>query len=195
MTLVEDLRRSVTDTTAGYAVIGVTDLVVEKAREARDVAVVQATQALGQIEKVRSDLDVKALQAKAQRAPTLAVGRGLQLVAKVEETYGDLAERGAQRVGRIKQQRATQDLLAQGKVTLSRGKAAVTTARQVAELAPPAIKDVATGWKAPAEATSAKTTTKTTTKTTGSTSPAKPTAAPKRATKASTRKATKPGQG
>jgi heparin binding hemagglutinin HbhA len=191
MTLVQDLRKSVTDTTAGYAVIGVTDLVVEKAREARDAAVVQATHALGQIEKARGDLDVKALQAKAQQAPARAVDRGLQLVAKVEEAYGDFAERGAQRVDQIKQQRATQELLAQGKVTLSRGKAAVTTVRQVAESAPSAIKDAATNpkssVKAPGTAT-AKATTK------GAVRSAKPAAAPKRAAKATTRKVAKPIQ-
>jgi heparin binding hemagglutinin HbhA len=197
MTLVQDLRKSVADTTAGYAVIGVTDLVVEKAREARDAAVVQAAQALGQIEKARGDLDVKALQTKAQQAPALAVDRGLQLVAKVEETYGDLAERGAQRVGRIKQQRATQELLAQGKATLSKGKAAVTTVRQVAESAPSAVKDAATGPKSSGKVSgtaTAQTTAQTTTKATGGPSSAKPAAA-KRSAKASTRKSTRPAQG
>jgi heparin binding hemagglutinin HbhA len=201
MTLVQDLRKSVADTTAGYAVIGVTDLVVEKAREARDAAVVQATHALGQIEKARGDLDVKALQTKAQQAPARAVDRGLQLVAKVEETYGDLAERGAQRVGRIKQQRATQELLAQGKATLSKGKAAVTTVRQVAESAPSAVKDAATGPKSSGKAsgtataqTTAQTTAQMTTKATGGPSSAKPAAA-KRSAKPSTRKSTRPAQG
>ena len=116
MTIVNDLRKSVTDTTAVYAVVGVTDLAVEKVRAVRDLA--------------RTDLAPGRLSARAQRVPTDAVTLTLEAAGRAEEAYDDLAVRGKKLVERIRKQRATQDLLAQGKVTLSRGKAAVTTVRR-----------------------------------------------------------------
>ena len=116
MTIVNDLRKSVTDTTAVYAVVGITDLAVEKVRAARDLA--------------RTDLAPGRLSARAQRVPTDAVTLTLEAAGRAEEAYDDLAVRGRKLVERIRKQRATQDLLAQGKATLSRGKAAVTTVRR-----------------------------------------------------------------
>ncbi len=127
MTLVHDLRKTVTDATPVLALVGATDLVVEKVRNARG----QAAQVRAELAAV--DLDVKSLQGKAQQVPTLAVSKSIELVGKAEEAYGDLAARGGKLVDRVARQKATQDLLAQGKVTLSRGKAAVTTARKVAD--------------------------------------------------------------
>src|SRR6185312_2747262 len=71
-------------------------------------------------------------QDAAKQVPTQALSKSIELAGKAEEVYGDLATRGEQLVTRIRRQKATQDLLAQGKVTLSRGKAAVTTARKAA---------------------------------------------------------------
>jgi hypothetical protein len=122
VTLVNDIRKSVTDTTPVLALVGATDLVVEKVRAVR-------AQATG----VQLELDVKALQDRAKQVPTQAVSLSIELAGKAEETYSDLAARGEKLVTRVRQQRATQDLLAQGKVTLSRGKAAVTTARKAAD--------------------------------------------------------------
>lgn len=129
MTLVNDLRKSVTDTTPVYVVVGATDLAVEKVRAVRDLARVD----LARIERARADLarvDAKQLSQRAQRVPTAAVTLTLEAAGRAEEAYDDLAVRGKQLVDRLRRQRATQDLLAQGKVTLSRGKAAVTTVRR-----------------------------------------------------------------
>lgn len=115
MTLVKDIRKSVIDTTPVLAAVGATDLMVEKVRAAR-----------------APQIDVKALQSKVQQVPTLAMTRSIELADKVEETYGDLAARGEKLVNRIARQKATQDLVAQGKITVSRGKAAVTTVRKAA---------------------------------------------------------------
>lgn len=115
MTLVKDIRNSVIDTTPVLAAVGATDLMVEKVRAAR-----------------APQIDVKALQSKVQQVPTLAMTRSIELAGKVEETYGDLAARGEKLVNRIARQKATQDLVAQGKITVSRGKAAVTTVRKAA---------------------------------------------------------------
>src|SRR5665647_1060851 len=54
MTLVKDIRKTVTDTTPVYAVVGVTDLAVERLRDARSHATA-----------VRLDLDISAMQHKA----------------------------------------------------------------------------------------------------------------------------------
>ncbi|GAB3598582.1 hypothetical protein GCM10027446_29240 [Angustibacter peucedani] len=127
MTLVNDIRKSVTDATPVLALVGATDLVAEKVRDAR----AQASAQYAQLKDV--DLDVTSLRTKAEQVPTLAVSASVELAGKAEAVYGDLAARGSKLVDRIGRQKATQDLLAQGKVTLSRGKAAVTTVRKAAD--------------------------------------------------------------
>lgn len=126
MTLVNDIRKTVTDRTPVMALVGATDLVVEKARDAR------ARGAQLRVDVTRLNLDVKALQGQAQHVPAVALNKTIELAGKAEEAYEDLAARGEKLVDRIKRQKATQDLIAQGKVTLSRGKAAVTTVRKAA---------------------------------------------------------------
>jgi heparin binding hemagglutinin HbhA len=136
MTLVNDIRKTVTDITPVYAAVGVTDLAVEKVRDAR----VRAT-------AVRVDLDVKALQdkavqravkraeqvaEKAQQIPTLALNQTLEVAGKAQETYSELAVRGKNLIKRIRDQKATKDLLAQAGSTVSLGKGAVTTVRKAA---------------------------------------------------------------
>ena len=126
MTLVNDIRKTVTDRTPVLALVGATDLVVEKVRGAQ----AQATRL--RVDLSREDLDVKTLQGQAQQVPAVALNKTIELAGKAEEAYEDLAARGEKLVDRIKRQKATQDLLAQGKVTISRGKAAVTTVRKAA---------------------------------------------------------------
>jgi heparin binding hemagglutinin HbhA len=132
MTLVSDIRKTVTDITPVYVAVGVTDLAVEKARDAR----VRAT-------AVRADLDVKAMQDRAvkraekvadqaQQIPTLALNQTLEVAGKAQETYAGLAARGKELVKRIRNQKATKDLFAQAGSTVSLGKGAVTTIRKAA---------------------------------------------------------------
>jgi len=145
MNLVDDIRG--TASTPVYAVVGITDLAVETARKAQVRAVRARAQARAQ---ARADLDPAALQARvvrlqslAQRETVAAVSKGLETAGRAEERYDELAERGRQLVQRVRRQRATQDLIAQGKVTLSRGKAAVTTVRRVVDDTVPAVLDTA----------------------------------------------------
>lgn len=126
MTLVNDIRKSVTDRTPVFALVGATDLVVQKVRTAREQASAQVAQLRG------VDLDPARLRAGAQQLPVRLLNTSVDVAGKAEEAYGDLATRGERLIDRIKRQKATQDLLAQGKVTLSRGKAAVTTVRKAA---------------------------------------------------------------
>lgn len=128
MAIVADIRKTVTDTTPVYAAVGVTDLAVEKVREARVRAAA-----------VRSELDVDALQARAakvadtaQHVPVRALTLTLELASKAQESYDELADRGEKLVTRIRNQKATKDLLAQANSTVALGKGAVTTLRKAA---------------------------------------------------------------
>jgi hypothetical protein len=91
MTTIEDLRKTVAEATAVHAVVGATDVVVSKARH-----LISALQLRDQLARARRDFDAKQLQSLAQQMPSRAVGSGLHLVARAEEAYEDLAERGAQ---------------------------------------------------------------------------------------------------
>ena len=133
MAIANDIRKTVTDTTPVYAVVGATDLIVERVRHASARA-----------QKVNAELEVQRLQERAQQLPTLAVTKALEAAGQAEQTYDDLAVRGKKLVDRIKKQKATQDLIDQGKVTLSRGKAAVTTVRKVVDDTLPAAKSTLT---------------------------------------------------
>jgi hypothetical protein len=132
MALVADIRKTVIDTTPVFAVVGLTDLAVEKVRDAR----VKAT-------AVRVDLAPASLQSKAQarvteaaeqaqELPALALNRGLEIAGKAQETYETVAARGEKLVKRVRTQKSTKDLLAQAEATLSLGKGAVTTVRRSA---------------------------------------------------------------
>ena len=128
MTLVTDIRRTVTDNSAVYVAVGVTDLAVEKVRDARDRA------AAARVHFSVADLTELPgrVAGQAQQVPTLAFNRTLEIAGKAQESYDDLAERGQKLVKRLRTQKSTQDLLAQAGTTVRLGKGAVTTARKAA---------------------------------------------------------------
>lgn len=142
-------RKSSTEPTPLYALVGATDLAVEGVRHAisdagRLQAEVQA-EAKAQFEQLQSELakrgaevqkllgEPKRLQSELEHVPGLVIGRTMEVAAKAETRYEELAERGKTLVERLRTQKATQDLISQGKATISRTKAAVTTARHAAE--------------------------------------------------------------
>lgn len=142
------IRKS-TEPTPLYALVGATDLAVEGVRHAlvdagRRQAEVQA-QFEQQVEQLQAELakrrtevvklfsEPKRLQAELEQVPGLVLGRTMEVAAKAETRYEELAERGKSLVERLRSQKATQDLISQGKATISRTKAAVTTARHAAE--------------------------------------------------------------
>jgi hypothetical protein len=61
------------------------------------------------------------------------VARALEAAGRAEQSYEKLAVRGKELLDRVARQQATQDLLKQGKVTISRTRAAVTTARKAVD--------------------------------------------------------------
>ncbi len=137
-------RTSTKTTTSSplLAVVGVTDLAVERAREARLRA-----------DRVRSELAPAAVQTRAQvvigeawALPTKALNQGVATVDQVAKGYEDLADRGEKLVTRIRNQKATKDLVAQAETTLALGKGAVTTARKAAlDIRTSALATITTG--------------------------------------------------
>jgi hypothetical protein len=140
-------RKSVIERSPLLAAVGATDLAVERVRTlVADLPAAQA-QMEARLEKVQSDvvrvqsdvqkrlaaLEPKSLQSAVAQVPSIAVARALEAAGRAEAGYESLAERGKQLIGRLRGQKATQDLLAQGRSTVSRTKAAVTTARKGAD--------------------------------------------------------------
>jgi heparin binding hemagglutinin HbhA len=124
MALVADIRKTVTGTTPVLAAVGLTDLAVEKVRDAR-VKVASA----------RVDVDPAKLQNaldQGKELPALALNRSLELAGMARQRYESYASRGEKLVQRVRTQKATTDLIAQAEATFALGKGAVTTVRKSA---------------------------------------------------------------
>jgi heparin binding hemagglutinin HbhA len=150
MALMTEIRKNVTESTPLRAVVGATDYAVERARAAVAGAghlQEEAEKALAALETVPATFQarVKKLDAKSvQQVPSLAVARALEVAGKVEASYERFAVRGKELIERVSNQKATQDLIKQGKVTVSRTKAAVTTARKAVDETASAARGVVT---------------------------------------------------
>jgi hypothetical protein len=124
MALVADIRKNLIDTTPVLAAVGLTDLAVEKVRDAR-VKVASA----------RVDVDAAKLQTALDQGkdlPALALNRSLELADTARKQYESYATRGEKLVMRVRTQKATTDLIAQAEATFALGKGAVTTVRKSA---------------------------------------------------------------
>lgn len=131
MSVIEDLKKTV-DTTPFFAAVGVTDLAVEKVRDARVRATTFSTE-------LSADLEPTALQARATKVadqvkeiPAVAINQSMVFGGKVSEGYDDLANRGKSLVNRIRKQKSTQDLVDQANTTVAQAKGAVTATRNAA---------------------------------------------------------------
>ena len=129
MPVIDDLKKTV-DATPFFAAVGATDLAVEKVREAR----LRADRARAELS---ADLAPAKVQARAttladqvKEIPAVVLNETLVIGGKVAEGYDELAARGHQLVTRIRNQKATQDLVAQAGTTVAQAKGAVTTARK-----------------------------------------------------------------
>ena len=150
----KDLQKTATEArTQLMAVVGATDLAVEKIRVAQEhfVQVAREMDAKSlQKDAERFQKDVKKVQKNlakiqadltkrlsktakdVQTVPANAVGHSIELATKAQATVEELAERGEALVQRIRTQRSTKDLKAQVETTVAAGKGAVTTARKAA---------------------------------------------------------------
>ncbi|KGN36663.1 hypothetical protein [Knoellia subterranea] len=159
-----------TPATPFFAVVGATDLAVERAREARTTADKAVADARARADKavadarvradktvadVRTELAPAAVQKRAEivlddikALPTKALNEGVARVDAVTKSYEGLATRGEKLVTRIKNQKATKDLVEQAETTISLGKGAVTTARKaVLDVRSSALATFTTGRK------------------------------------------------
>jgi len=80
-----------------------------------------------------SDFDAKTLGTRAQEIPNRAAARALEVASIGQQRYEALAVRGKTLVDSIRTQASTRQLFDQAGNTVSRGKAAVTTARKAAD--------------------------------------------------------------
>ena len=138
------------DPTPAYAVVGLTDAVIEKARTATEkfgkvrtltpqLVAEQLTKAgaevtervtktaaglSGQVTRATSDLGKT-----VEEGPTAVVSGVLTRLGKVQDEYAQLAKRGEGLVTRVRSQKATQDLVAQVEHAVQQGRQLLTTAR------------------------------------------------------------------
>ncbi len=127
------LTTTITRSKPFYVAAGAGDLAVKTVREvpaklasARSVA---ADIDRADVEKAVSTLraEAVALPAKAQ---TAVVGAAVEVADKTDAVYGELLARGRRVVGRVRGQKATQDLKRDAGTTVRRTKAATTTAKK-----------------------------------------------------------------
>ena len=158
-----------TPVTPLYVIAGAGDLAVEKFRAvSEDVtnrfAKLDQKTLQTELTKRQTELskrfealaaDAMTVPAKLRELPAVAQAGLTTVLGQAEETYEDLAGRGKDLVTRIRSQKATEDLVAQAKTTVSKAKATRTTARKTAETATRNVK---------ATTTSARKTAKTATK-------------------------------
>ena len=151
-----------TPVTPLYAIAGAGDLAVEKFRAVSDDVTTRfanldqkALQSTLQTELTKRQaelskrLEVLAANAKTVPAtlrelPSVAQAGLTTVLGQAEETYADLAARGEEIVTRIRSQKATEDLVAQAKTTVSKAKATRTTAKKTADTASRNVKATAT---------------------------------------------------
>lgn len=133
MAFVTELKKTVSDATPVFAAVGITDLAVEKVRDARTQAVA-ARKALTAVDPKGLQVELSTQAEKAakqvQGAPAVFLGRGLEIAGRAQEQYDALATRGEALVKKLRDQKSTKDLLAQVDQTVAAGKGAVTTARK-----------------------------------------------------------------
>ncbi|HET6299106.1 MAG TPA: hypothetical protein VFG33_37400 [Kribbella sp.] len=158
-----------TSVTPLYVIAGAGDLAVEKFRAVSedvtsrfaklDQKTVQTELTKRQTEFAKRfealAADARTVPAKLRELPAVAQASLSTVLGQAEVTYEDLAARGEEIVTRIRSQKATEDLVAQAKTTVSKAKATRTTARKTADTATRNVK---------ATATSARKTAKTATK-------------------------------
>ncbi|HEU4910654.1 MAG TPA: hypothetical protein VFV76_02030 [Actinomycetes bacterium] len=152
------LTTQITRSKPFYVVAGAGDLAVKTIRElpaqlasGRVVAVKIGRK---DVEKAVTSLrdEAVALPGKAQaaattlpaKAQTAVVGAAVEVADRTDAVYGDLLTRGRRVVGRIRRQKATQDLKRDAGTTVRRTKAATTTAKKGAAETTSAAKGTST---------------------------------------------------
>jgi len=134
--------RTKSSATPLYALAGFGDLAVAKLREVSDelagrIATLDQQALQAQLAKRVDALaaDARTVPAKLRELPIAAQASIATVLGQADVTYEELAGRGKKVVTRIRNQQATQDLLARAGDTESRAKATRTSVRKSAETA------------------------------------------------------------
>ncbi|PIE27630.1 MAG: hypothetical protein CSA58_03225 [Micrococcales bacterium] len=117
-----EVRKTAAD--AGYAVVGVTDIAVERVRDALEE---------GRHQVQRVPRTSKRLPATAKSWPSQAREASRRRVTEAEQDFADLAARGRDLVGRVASWRPARDLFDQASVAVSKLKGAASWASKAAE--------------------------------------------------------------
>ena len=147
-----------TPVTPLYVLAGAGDLAVEKFRAVSDdvtarFAKLDQKTLQTELGKAQTELakrldaivsDARTAPAKLRELPATAQAGFTTVLGQAEETYEDLAGRGKELVERIRSQKATEDLVAQAKTTVSKAKATRTTAKKTAGTAGRNVKATTT---------------------------------------------------
>lgn len=126
-----------------YAVVGAGDAIVAKVRA--------TVPTQDDVDGVVTD--IKSLPEQLKGLPEQAQSAALDALKDAADVYADLAKRGESLVGRIRRQKATEDLLDQVKTAESHAKATATTAKKSAKSTRTAAKGTATTAKKSAKST------------------------------------------
>ncbi len=132
-----DLKKTLTDTSAIYALVGAADEAVDQVKSALD-------QAVHRTASLRSDLDSKSLQAKVtdtvadvrsqvEALPATATERFAQLTGEFDKTYEKYATRGEKLVRELRTRPEVERLSERTGQVAEQAQAAVETVRKVAE--------------------------------------------------------------
>ena len=115
-----------------YVAAGATDLAVKTLRQAPSrIPSVKVKVERRDLEKAVANVGLQAVTLPA-RAQATAVGIADEVTGRADAVYGDLLVRGRKVVGRIRRQKATQDLKKDATTTVRRSKATATTAKKSA---------------------------------------------------------------
>ena len=115
-----------------YVAAGATDLAVKTLRQAPSrIPSVKVKVERRDLEKAVANVGLQAVTLPA-RAQATAVGIADEVTGRTEAVYDDLLVRGRKVVGRIRRQKATQDLKKDATTTVRRSKATATTAKKSA---------------------------------------------------------------
>lgn len=137
-----DITKTVTESKPFHVVAGAGDLAVEKLREAQTRLGTFKVEPAEIRERLQSGAvvareGVQDLPAQAQTLASTAAARAVgvygEVATKATEAYDELAKRGKSVVGRVRRQKATQDLKSDAQKTATRVKATRTTAKKSAE--------------------------------------------------------------
>lgn len=161
--LQEDLKRVADEGRLQVmAVVGATDLAVEKVRDAQERLVeaakdIDAKDLPKEFKKIQESLEnlqkdlaeaVSRRVKEVRSSPADAIGHSIELASKAHATVEELAERGEDVIARIRKQKPTKELKSSVKSTVKASKSAVTSARKAAvDTEKAAVKTIKTAGK------------------------------------------------